>query len=403
MYEYRSQPWKTLYLTYQVITTPLIRIPLWIAYYIPHSTRPRPSWSLKRTIVVKLIKHLGYISTKVGKMNLGGAVHNHLVLDDGASVKGAWIAPTPHLITGDVKKWAADAGVECMRIPGYWLEKEGTSRDVGAPPLPGEKVLYALHGGGYANNSAHPDDITSNIARGLLKHVPSIQRAFSVEYRLTTGPPEEIANPFPAALLDAIAGYNYLVNEVGFSPRDIILEGDSAGANLALALVRYLVENNNTSPDIHLPDAPGNLILCAPWGDIGDSTITPGSSAYKNADSDYINMLSERYKQLRKDFAGPLGIEATNTNRYISPASVYPGMENVSFKGFPRTFITAGGAEVLVDTIRNLRDKMVQDLGEAQIEYFEAPDGIHDYLVMTWHELERTETLRRISAWLSTI
>jgi hypothetical protein len=33
--------------------------------------------------------------------------------------------------------------------------------------------------------------------------------------------PDLIANPFPAALLDVLAGYNYLVNDVGFSPSDI--------------------------------------------------------------------------------------------------------------------------------------------------------------------------------------
>ena len=54
-----------------------------------------------------------------------------------------------------------------------------------------------------------------------------------------------------AALIDALAGYNYLVNTVGFHPTRIILEGDSAGGNLALALTRYLLEHRNPVSDLH--------------------------------------------------------------------------------------------------------------------------------------------------------
>ena len=79
---------------------------------------------------------------------------------------------------------------------------------------------------------------------------------------------------FPTALVDAIAGYDYLVNDVGYIPESIIIEGDSAGANLALALTRYLLENklSNIPP-------PGGLVLVCPWTDLGLSHIKPGSSA----------------------------------------------------------------------------------------------------------------------------
>jgi hypothetical protein len=48
---------------------------------------------------------------------------------------------------------------------------------------------------------------------------------------------------FPTTLLDALVGFTYLTWTVSFSPEDIIIEGNSAGDNLALALVHYLVEN----------------------------------------------------------------------------------------------------------------------------------------------------------------
>lgn len=91
--------------------------------------------------------------------------------------------------------------------------------------MPGEKVVYALHGGGYTALSAHPSDPTAAIARGLLQHVDSVHRVFSCEYRLSSGDGLDAQNPFPAALLDALAGYVYLVKTVGLDPLDIIVEG----------------------------------------------------------------------------------------------------------------------------------------------------------------------------------
>ncbi len=133
----------------------------------------------------------------------------------------------------------------------------------------GEKVLLFLHGGGYVILSAHPDSSTSQIPRSIIAHCANasanVNRSFNLEYRLSTHDPKPRENPFPAALLDALAGYAYLIDEVGFEPADIIVVGDSAGGNLALALVRYLIEEDTKLAP------PGALILLSPWADMGNS------------------------------------------------------------------------------------------------------------------------------------
>lgn len=315
----------------------------------------------------------------------------------------------PHLIVGDVKQWAEGAKVECARIPGYWIEKRGVDRLSRAPAKRNEKVLYHLHGGGYVSHSAHPDDIISNIPRGILEYTPSeLERAFCLEYRLSKGPPEAAStNPFPAALLDAIAGYNYLINDVGFPPEDIIVTGDSAGGNLALALVRYLVENANNSI-VKLPPVPGALVLCSPWVYLGpndlpkDSELRKTSSAYTMRETDFIGIVGKKYAREANWYFGPLGPEAGLSNRYISPASESPNCKlgKLSYKGFPRTFILGGGVEVLVDQIRSMAMRMMDDMGSEKVEYLEQPLGMHDFLFLTWHEPERTESLKHISKWL---
>jgi acetyl esterase/lipase len=282
------------------------------------------------------------------------------------------------------------------------LHEKNSSIAFGAPATPGEKVIYAMHGGGYCEWSAHPSDPTAEIARSLLQHCGTVHRVFSIEYRLSSTPPDPPANPFPAALLDALAGYNYLVNSVGFSPDDVIFEGDSAGGNLAHALTRYLLEHRNT-PGLGLPAIPGALILLSPWVDLGQSHVVRGETVI-----DHLN--NEQTKFYSDAFLGLHGPDAADVNRYISPASLHPSMQ-VSFKGFPRTFIVAGGAEVFLSQIKTMKERMVGDLGvgngvnleegTGQVTYFEAKDGVHDYLNFAWHEPERTETLRAIAKWIS--
>jgi len=100
-----------------------------------------------------------------------------------------------------------------------------TNLIAGAPPQPGDKVLYRLHGG---RLSAHPADPTANIAWGILAHSPRVRVAltFAIEFRLSSAAPYNEANAFPAALLDALARCVYHVERIGFHPEDVIVQGD---------------------------------------------------------------------------------------------------------------------------------------------------------------------------------
>ncbi|EIN12044.1 alpha/beta-hydrolase [Punctularia strigosozonata HHB-11173 SS5] len=400
MPEYRRQPLKGIFLFYQLFTTLLFRVPTWALISLYPKWRPRPSWSITRCIYIRLWRHLFHVGNKVGKL---GKTPDHLAIVSGIGVKGIWVEPAPELIVGEVKEWADVAQIEPIRLPGYWLDKSGSDTKPGEPPAPGEKVVYALHGGAYVSLSANPADPTANIAKGLLQHCDHVRRVFSLEYRLSVGPPYDPAHPFPTALVDAVSGYNYLINVVGLKPEDIIVEGDSAGGNLALALSRYLIENRTHAS---VPAPPGALILMSPWCDLSKSHHSPESSTFKNANSDYLSMHDtppDRLFYPVRAFIGPHDPSWLDANRYISPASLNLnplGPDNKGlFSGFPRTFIAAGGAEVLLDQIRTLKDRMVGDLGNA-VTYSEAPDGVHDYACFEWHEPERSETFIQISKWL---
>jgi len=324
------------------------------------------------------------------------------VLLEGPDVKSLWVEPAHHLVRGQLKTWTSFTGVKPARIPGYWLDKPGLDIPVGQPIQPGEKILYRIHGGGYIASSARPNSpVASDITKELLRTCPQFRRAFSIEYRLSQlEPGKPPVNPFPAALLDILAGYTYLTDTLGIPAEDICVCGDSSGGNAALALVRYLVEArlHPQEGQERVPAMPGSLILMSPLADLGTSHETPGSSIYTNSSSDIVPLeiaLASTYRQ--QAFLGSLDPEEALVNPYLSPASKH---STVSFKGFPKTFISAGGAEVLLDQMRTLKERMEADLGDGVV-YDERPDAVHIFMGLAFHEPEKSQALKRLADWIA--
>jgi len=244
---------------------------------------------------------------------------------------GIWIPAVPEdLVVGEIGAIARDRNTVSIPIPGYWIHKD-------------EKLAFE-------------------------------------------------SPPFPTAFLDGLAGYLYLTG-LGFSEEDIILVGDSAGGNLALALTRYLLSNRVEQPK--LPKIPGALILHSPWTDVSEQFIDnpdPQSSQALNVDRDWLAPTNSGFpRACAEAFLGgrPEHVELAYWNPYISPASpVFLGLTSdsptrtISFKGFPRTFIDNGGFETLCDQTHRLGDAMVEDLGEEMVVYNEVDGATHDYMTV---------------------
>ncbi|KAJ7733765.1 Alpha/Beta hydrolase protein [Mycena maculata] len=391
---WRHQPFKAIYLSYELFSA-FVRIPWWALVALPRSQRPVKSWTWRRTMHVKLVRRLTALSGVVGPLI---SLPDHRELAPGPGFDAVWVDPVPEeFVRGKLTMWASLADVARVKLPGYWMHKTGSKVEVVAPLAPGEKIVYALHGGAYTRLSAHPNDPTSGIARGLLQHVDTVRRTFAIEYRLSSTFPYPVANPFPTALLDALAGYHYLVHTLRIPPEDIIIDGDSAGGNLALALTRYLVE------EAALP-APGALVLFSPWCDIGKSHASRGGSYDTCVVSDYLKIPRDGVHYSALAFTGLWGLGAANVNVYISPASLL--LTKVSFEKWPRTlrtFVSAGGSEVLRDEVRTLVERMKRDMGDDRVRYLECEDGVHDFCVFDngVHDPERTQTLQAVRDWLT--
>jgi len=168
--------------------------------------------------------------------------------------------PTPI----DVRTDMARASV-LFRPPPFLLHLRGQSRtqpdliSVGRPRE--DAVILYLHGGAYLAGSP----ATHAAMLGRLSGLTGL-RVLAPDYRLA---PE---NPAPAAFEDALAAFQFLLDQ-GYCPDQIILGGDSAGGGLALALLSHLCQTGQK---------PLALFAFSPWTDL---TLS-GESIRKNASID---------------------------------------------------------------------------------------------------------------------
>lgn len=226
----------------------------------------------------------------------------------------------------------------------------------------------------------------------MLRHNQGFTRVFQIEYRLSQGPPLSPENAFPAALIDAVAGYHYLVKVMGFKPSNILLMGESAGGGLAITFLRYIM---NVVP---LLPPPAALLLMSPGADWGSSHWGPESSVATNRRSDFIGPFHSGYPA--RALLGSLPLSEVDSNPWISPASKYVHKVDGWFNGFPPTLIVTGGMEMLRDSNRFLRDRMRAEMGD-RLTYTEVESATHIFMNFTWHEPERTEGLKYVAKWLS--
>jgi cation diffusion facilitator CzcD-associated flavoprotein CzcO/acetyl esterase/lipase len=120
-------------------------------------------------------------------------------------------------------------------VPGEWVEREGAA-SIAASPRP---TLMYVHGGGFVGCSPRTHrPITAAFAlQGL--------RVFAPDYRLA---PE---HPFPAPLDDVVAAWRALraQHDADSPGQRLVVAGDSAGGNLALALMLTLRDAGERQPD----------------------------------------------------------------------------------------------------------------------------------------------------------
>ena len=180
-----------------------------------------------------------------------------------------------------------------------------------------------IHGGGYI--AGMKEMVHMSRAVDLVKKYGAV--VFSPGYRMA------FETPYPAALEDAITGYNWLL-QAGWQEHEIVVAGDSAGGGLALALCMYLKNQNRK--------LPAGLICMSPWTDLTQS----GASYDFNYERDPLFGNTRDSLIYSKDYIQ----DEDPTNPYISP--LYG-----NFSGFPPMLIQVGSYEMLLSDSELVAEK----------------------------------------------
>ncbi len=204
-------------------------------------------------------------------------------------------------VANDIELQAVDLG----GVEGEWSIAPGSNP---------ERVLLYFHGGGYCSGSiiSHRRMVTeAGRSAGV--------RTLAVAYRLA---PE---HPFPAASEDAMTAWRML-RSLGISGNRIAVGGDSAGGNLAVALLARLRETGE--------DLPACAWVVSPWVDLTQSGATLAS---KDAVDPIIH--KEYLDELANAFV-PRGMDCGDPRVSVLHANL---------EGFPPLLIQVGSAETLLD------------------------------------------------------
>jgi acetyl esterase/lipase len=226
---------------------------------------------------------------------------------------------------------------------------------------PAEKVVLYVHGGGYVSGSCsdHRGVVAKFAAANGYRHL-------LFEYRLA---PEF---PFPAALDDALAVYEYLLAN-GYNAGDILIAGESAGGGLSLALLLAIKDKGL--------EMPAAAVAISPWTDLscsGESYHTKNKVSVAPLDS--WNVFAQHY-------AGGQDVK----NPLISP--LFGDLSDL-----PPLFIIAGMDDELFDDGRVFAEKAREQGVDVT---FRAGKGmVHCYPLLAPMFPEATAAMKEISGFI---
>ncbi|MBD3422769.1 MAG: alpha/beta hydrolase fold domain-containing protein [Chitinivibrionales bacterium] len=193
-----------------------------------------------------------------------------------------------------------------------WMTPDGIKRD---------KVILYFHGGGLVLGSIHAH-------RGIVAKFVKESNVPALLFNYGLAP----ENPYPKALHDSIAAYQYLL-DYGINPKRIVFMGDSGGGNLVYTTMLALKEKG-------IP-LPCSAVTLSPWTDLTNS----GNSWKSNEPHD--NLI---WRDAQSVFADYYAKDQDKKDPLISP--LFGDLSR-----FPPLQIFAGGHELMRDDATRFADK----------------------------------------------
>lgn len=166
-------------------------------------------------------------------------------------------------------------------VDGVWIVSRGdVLPDVGSLEWDQRVVVFWIHGGGFGTGESISFASAHCEVMNLYNKLDSSGKPlvyFSLEYPLA---PEAT---YSEQLHSAIAAYYWLIQTVGV--KNVVIGGDSAGANLTLALHKQLLREQESNLQLILPNS---VIMISPWLDISLSHTPPHLITHLSSTSDFL-------------------------------------------------------------------------------------------------------------------
>lgn len=360
------QPIRVIYhLVKLAITLP--KVPFWLIRALVPALRQHPNWTFKQSLTASLAR------TLIG-LNSATAITETQSLKPGKQ-GNRWVSVKPFEDDLYVGPLLSDQ-VRPGEAGGTWYP--------GVPPAPASlrKVAMHIHGGAFVQYDGR-DDNSGYLCNRLLT-AGGFEAVFAPQYRLAGHAGRD---PFPAALQDVLTCYLYLVRTLGVPPAGVTVSGDSAGGNLAAALLRYL---ERFGDELGIP-RPGCAVLVSPW-------VKPGEAL----EADYT-----RAPEFATDFL-PANFLRWGAEAYTLQSDRYADCgEYIDSLGHPfRTsvpvFVTIGSVEILCPQGAKWVDEMRSVEGN-KVEVNFQEDAPHDVLFvgdkMGWDE-SVVEVIKKIGKFV---
>ncbi|KAM3551979.1 hypothetical protein MY1884_007441 [Beauveria asiatica] len=360
-----TQPLKALCIAYFYLSAPPYLLYLVLKFSLLQRLRPHPRLGLRANVGNPLVRALFGVLTYTRSPRL---VAENLPRDKTRVT--AVPVPSASLFTGVL---ASDPSIKPAAQKALWFPR--------APPadasLAAETVVLHFPGGAFVVEVGH--EAFGRRAADVMLHGGQAARFVWAQYRLASTPNQG----FPAAVQDALTFYAHLLS-LGYDAKNIVLSGDSAGGNVALALLRYL-EATRALP------LPRGVMAWSPWVE-----VTPRAARdFAETNAAATDILTPEFLQWGADAYLP------NSGRGLSDeVAGYVSPLHRAFATSVPVFLHAGEAEGFCSSVRRFSDEMEEVNGNKRVRFHGTPHAVHDLLLVWEGQGMRKEAEAAVSdAW----
>ncbi|KAK3376964.1 Alpha/Beta hydrolase protein [Lasiosphaeria ovina] len=273
------------------------------------------------------------------------------------------------------------------------------------------KFVYFLHGGGY----------TLPIQPG---HLEWCLRAYILaaagRARQKNGSPEEdqqkreeevavavlqyTLSPgaqYPTQLCQAAAGLAHLLAS-GIAPGNIVVGGDSAGANLTAQLVSHLLHPHALAPRIKLAAPLAGVFLVSPW-------VSARVDTASFAENDGVDMLSASFvRSANNHIVGGAAkavfdAEVASGEGWAMPADVDASWWDRLRDVTPALYVTVGKHEVLRDQGVVFTEAVRRRNAAVDVRLEVMDSEAHDFILLDGQAKRDGDPTKRMRAWASSV